>query len=76
MTLLDENKLTIYTTKHAVPFQSQKVQTKTNFILHPCIKSAIKYADKNLCTIVCIDNDEVVWSGGPISALNLFHVLD
>lgn len=73
MTILDESELSIYTTKHGTPFQSQKKPVTDTFVPHSSIRSAIRYADRNLCTIVCVSDDEVIWSGGPVTALQLFN---
>ncbi len=73
MTILNENQLSIYTTKHGTPFQSQKRPATDTFVHHNSISSAIRYADKNLCTIVCVSDDEVIWSGGPVTALQVFN---
>lgn len=75
MSILNENQVVIYTTKHGVPFQSQKLLVGDKFIQHSSIHSAIKYADKHLCTIVCTEDNEVIWTGGPVTASQLFSAI-
>lgn len=69
---ITEQDLKVYTTKNGSPWQQKDSKFLEDCILHETVDDAVRYAESNFCTIICVEGGSVTWSGGPVKAKKLF----
>jgi len=69
---ITEQDLKVYTTKNGSPWQQKDSKFLEDCILHETVDDAVRYAESNFCTIICVEGGAVTWSGGPVKAKDLF----
>ena len=67
-----EQDLSVYTTKQGSPWREKDSKFLEDCMLHETIEDAIRYAESKICTIICTKGDEIIWSGGPSKAKEIF----
>lgn len=69
---ITEQDLKVYTTKNGSPWQQKDSKFLEDCILHENVDDAVIYAESNFCTIICVEDGSITWSGGPVKAKRLF----
>ncbi len=69
---ITEQDLKVYTTKNGSPWQQKDSKFLDDCILHENVDDAVQYAESNFCTIICVEDGTITWSGGPVKAKTLF----
>lgn len=69
---ITEQDLKVYTTKNGSPWQQKDSKFLEDCILHENVDDAVTYAESNFCTIICVEDGSITWSGGPVKAKRLF----